>query len=109
MAELKVKRILVSWIGHTDLKAMAAHVSASHSKAVRKIVGDVADSKAGDGPVKTLLDNESFDQVHLLSNYGSAASKEFGAWLACSPKLHEVALKKHQLITGKYSMRYDPF
>lgn len=93
MAESEVKRILVSWIGHTDLKAMAAQVAASQSKAVRKIVGDVADSKAGDGPVKTLLDNESFDQVHLLSDYGPAASKEFAAWLACRPKLHEVSLK----------------
>ena len=63
-----VKRILVSWIGHTDLKAMSAAVPASHSKAVRKIVGNAVDPKVGIGPIKTLLDQEAFDQVHLVAD-----------------------------------------
>jgi len=88
-----VKRILVSWIGHTDLKAMAASVPASQSKAVRKIIGDAVDSKVGTGPLKAPLDQESFDQVHLLADYAPAASKEFAAWIGCVPKLHNVNLK----------------
>jgi len=45
IAEEQVNRILVSWIGHTDLKAMSATVPVSQSKAVRKIVGDAVDPK----------------------------------------------------------------
>lgn len=88
-----MKRILVSWIGHTDLKAIAASAPASRSKAVRAIVGDTIDSKVGAGPLKTLLDQESFGQVHLLADYGPAASKEFAAWIGGDPKLHDVTLK----------------
>ena len=62
------------------------------SKSVRKIVGE-GDAEAGIGPVKTLLDHESFDEVHLLSDYAPAASKEFAAWLGCKPVLHAVELK----------------
>ncbi|MEQ1825721.1 MAG: hypothetical protein ABL921_07230 [Pirellula sp.] len=93
MAEKVVKRILVSWIGHTDLKAMSAAVPASQSKAVRKIVGDAVDPKAGIGPIKTLLDQEAFDQVHLVADFAPAATKEFATWLGGNPKLHAVSLE----------------
>ena len=93
MAKKVVKRILVSWIGHTDLKAMSAAVPASHSKAVRKIVGNAVDPKVGIGPIKTLLDQEAFDQVHLVADYAPAATKEFATWLGGKPKLHAVSLE----------------
>ncbi len=71
---------------------MAASAPAQQSKSVRKIVGE-GDAEAGIGPVKTLLDHESFDEVHLLSDYAAAATKEFAAWLRCKPVLHAVELK----------------
>lgn len=92
MADMAEERILVSWIGHTDLKAMAFAVSAGQSKAVRKIVGE-GDAKAGIGPVKSLLDNESFGEVHLIADYSPAATKEYAAWLGGNPKLHHVSLE----------------
>lgn len=91
MVDMAEKRILVSWIGRTDLKAMAAAAPAPRSKAVREIVGQ-GDAEVGAGPVKTLLDHVTFDEIHLLSDYAPAATKEFAAWLACKPTIHEVSL-----------------
>lgn len=84
-------KILATWIGRTDLKAMVANAAVSRSRAVRRLVGD-DDECAGLGPVKTLLDAVPFDQVHLLTDYGADASKEFAAWLRCKPKVHEITL-----------------
>jgi hypothetical protein len=58
------RRVLVSWIGHTDLRAMAATLPPSK----RKAIGE-ADGEVGTGPVKALLDKETFQEIHLLSNY----------------------------------------
>jgi transcriptional regulator with PAS, ATPase and Fis domain len=86
------KRILVSWIGHSDLKALASSVPASKSKAARKIVGALSDPKTGLGPINTLLSQQTFDQVHLLSDYDPNAAREFATWLKCSPVLYNVSL-----------------
>lgn len=91
MAESVVKRILVCWIGHADLKAMVASVPGSQSKAARNVVGK-GDAKAGTGPVKSLLDQESFDQIHLLTDYSSAATQEFVAWIGHNPIVHALSL-----------------
>ncbi|TWU34902.1 Transcriptional regulatory protein ZraR [Novipirellula artificiosorum] len=71
---------------------MVAAVPSSASEAARKIVGQ-CDSVPGVGPVKSLLDQESFDQIHLLSDYTPAASNEFASWLDRKVKIHVVAVK----------------
>lgn len=55
-------KVLVSWLGQTDLDA---------SKGV---------PKAGVGPIGQALDMRSFDEVLLLSNYPAAKAKAYGAW-----------------------------
>ena len=85
--------ILISWIGHTDLRAMAASLpKPEQDKLVQSLRGNP--SKAGDakGPIKTLLENEQFDQVHLLSNYGRHETTLFARWLGGRPVVHAVSL-----------------
>ena len=67
------KRILLSWIGHTDLRAFAREDASSDRPAIEKIAG-VRDGETGAGPVKALIDVETFDEVHLLSDYPSEIS-----------------------------------
>jgi transcriptional regulator with PAS, ATPase and Fis domain len=69
-------RILVSWIGHTDLRAMAAEAAASLKRDVEKATGSAA-TASGWGPVRTILEQERFDRIVLLSNYPKALSQTF--------------------------------
>ncbi len=62
------RRILVSWIGHTDLRAFAREDASADRSAIEKIAG-VREGETGSGPVKALIDVETFDEVHLLSDY----------------------------------------
>lgn len=87
------RRILVTWIGHTDLKAMAATLSAMKRKMIEKVVQAEIDDDAGPGPVKSLLDQEEFSQIHLLSNYAPAVSKQFAGWLKKRCIEHRVELE----------------
>lgn len=85
-------RLLVSWIGHADLRAFAPTLAPEERRALLKIVGD--NPVEAPGPIKTLLANERFDEVHLLSNYGVRWDRPFGSWLGCKPKVHRVELDK---------------
>ena len=46
--------ILISWIGHTDLRAMAADQSSAINKKISAVVGVLPPLKGGLGPVRTL-------------------------------------------------------
>ncbi len=83
------RRVLVTWIGHTDLRAMATALPAPMRKAVVKVVSD-PEGEAGPGPVKALLDKERFGQVHLLSNYPPAVTKQYADWLKQRTITHRV-------------------
>ncbi len=85
-------RILLTWIGHTDLKAMACTLSVSKRKAIAEIVNAEIEDDAGPGPVKSLLDKEYFKQVHILSNYDLAITKQFASWLGKRCVTHHVEL-----------------
>lgn len=87
------RRILVSWIGHTDLKAMAATLPSAKRKAISEVVKAEIDEIPGPGPVKALLDKEKFKQIHLLSNYGCEVTKQFTTWLKRRSVAHNVDLK----------------
>lgn len=60
--------ILVSWIGHADLRALAMHLPERNRADLTS--GLPPGRSEGEGPLKTLLDHQPFDEVHLLSNYG---------------------------------------
>ncbi len=87
------RRILVTWIGHTDLKAMAAKLPARLRKAFAKVIRGEIEEVSGDGPVKALLDKEKFNQVHLLSNYDSKIAKHYASWIKCRTVTHTLELE----------------
>jgi DNA-binding NtrC family response regulator len=65
--------VLVSWIGHADLRALATRLP-ERSRA--DLTRDLPPGRSeGDGPLKTLLDQLQFDEVHLLSNYGQKKNR----------------------------------
>jgi DNA-binding NtrC family response regulator len=89
-----MKNILLSWLGHADLKAMAQDSTDDIKTAVEKVVRSV-DSKVsiGLGPIKTLTSQIQFDSIYLLTNYQTKLNKAFAAWLGCNPTIIEIELK----------------
>lgn len=88
------KKVLVQWIGHSDLRALAGNSSATRSEKILSLIGG-PQPKAGDnGPTKTLLNTQKFDEVRLLTNYPSEFNNWFAKWLGGNPILREVSLNK---------------
>ena len=88
------RKVLVQWIGHSDLRALAASLSATRQKKILDVIkGEVA--REGDlGPTKTLLSAQTFDEVRLLSNYPKEWNKWFQSWLKIPTTVVEVELEK---------------
>jgi DNA-binding NtrC family response regulator len=88
---MAVPRILVSWIGHADLLAMADDLGEAGREllAAAKVSGKPA---LKPGPVKTAVSQGNFHAVHLLSNYAAAVHKPFARWLGGNPTIHPVEL-----------------
>jgi DNA-binding NtrC family response regulator len=89
---MATRRVLVSWIGHADLLAMADDLGESGKEllSAAKITGKYGEKP---GPVKTAVASGRFDDVHLLSNYSDIVHKPFSKWLGGKPVIHAVALK----------------
>jgi len=86
-------RILVSWIGHTDLAAYANASSKSHRLDIERSVKQLPKNIEGIGPIKTLTNEVSFDQIHLLSNYPRRPASLFGKWIGENVTIHPVSIK----------------
>ena len=89
---MPTRRILFSWIGHADLRAMAASLPENEQKEVLKGLKAPIPQRGEPGPLKCLLDQEQFDEVHLLSDYSPAKNKQYLKWLGGDPVLHAVKL-----------------
>lgn len=74
-------RLLVQWIGHSDLRAMARDLQPSERQLVLLHVGGGAAEVGDEGPIRTLLANESFDEIKLLSNYPPDFNRWFCDWI----------------------------
>lgn len=85
--------ILISWIGHTDLRAMASSLDSDDRREVEQVVRSLQPVPGGLGPLKTLLKQEEFDAVHLLSNYPETISKLYSDWLEKTVALHSTQLQ----------------
>jgi DNA-binding NtrC family response regulator len=85
-------RILCSWIGYADLRAMAASLPSDAQREVLKGVNPPTPTPDQSGPLKCLLDQERFDEVHLLTDHGAAKNRYFMEWLGRDPILHAVKL-----------------
>ncbi len=78
------KRLLISGLGHNDLRPMAAAQPAAKRKEILDAVR--GEAVAGEmGPIKTLLEQETFDRVVLLSNFKPDWSRRYAQWLDRGP------------------------
>ena len=84
--------VLISWIGHTDLRAMAAEQSPAINRKISEMVGVMPPLKGGRGPVRTLVEVVSFDRIYLLSNYPKDITKLFLGWLGREAAARSISL-----------------
>jgi transcriptional regulator with PAS, ATPase and Fis domain len=90
---MQKKQVLVSWIGHTDIRAMGRSLPPDRQQALVPLVGPIDNVRDKTGPVRTLLDCRTFDHVHLISDYPAAINRDYRQWVACSPTIHSVNIK----------------
>ena len=88
------QKILVQWIGHSDLRAMAAAQPAAKRDEILARVGGTLPKPGDLGPTKTLLSTKGFDEVRLLSNYSADWSRRYVVWLGIECELIRVDLPK---------------
>ncbi len=88
------KKVLVQWIGHSDLRAMAASLPPAKQKAVLDSIKGSPSPGGDNGPTKTLLSLKGFDDVYLLSNYNNDWNKWFQGWLGTKTTVVPVELAK---------------
>lgn len=70
-------RILASWIGHTDLKSLLGNTDRQTEEQVKKIVRPPHAPPEDGGPIKTLLEQESFDHLYLLSDNPKGLTQQY--------------------------------
>jgi DNA-binding NtrC family response regulator len=87
-----VPRILASWIGHADLSAFAATLPDQDRLRLLTDAGINPRGSVSNGPVKTLVTQEAFDEIHLVSNYPKPTAKAFARWIGSNVSVHEVRL-----------------
>jgi len=88
-------KILCAWIGRADLIALAyKHASEEVRTNVAKLVGRLPlEEHAGLGPVKTLLERQSFDEIHLLLSYPEWLAAPFIEFLERDAAVHHHSLE----------------
>ncbi len=90
---MRKTRILYSWIGHNDLLGMAAEAGPDQQTRVLSALKIDRKLLKQDGPIKALLKQETFDEIHLLSNYPKWLSNMFLEWLGIEVQIHTVSLE----------------
>jgi len=88
------RRILVQWIGHSDLRSLAAELPAARAKKILDRIYGAPGDEGNLGPTKTLLTTQKFDEVRLLSNYDKEWNQWFQEWLKTPTELIKVDLEK---------------
>jgi len=87
---MRSRRILFSWIGYADFRALAATLPAKQQAKVLQGLNPPTPLVGQSGPLKTLLDQEQFDEVHLLSDHGSLRHQLYLRWIGGQAVLHSV-------------------
>jgi DNA-binding NtrC family response regulator len=88
------KRRLVSWIGHNDLLGLAADLPKSRQAVVLDRINRALPARKQNGPIRTLVQQEPFDEIHLLSNgHDSSITREFVKWLGVPAVVHDVTVE----------------
>jgi len=87
------RQVLISWIGHADLAAMCLDLQESERDAVCAAVPNLPTKNAErPGPLKTALENQTFTEVHLLTNYAPRVNQLYSRWLGRPAAIHPVKL-----------------
>ncbi|MBP3959910.1 hypothetical protein J8F10_32095 [Gemmata sp. G18] len=93
---IAARRVLVPWIGYADFRALAATLPPDQQADVLRGLNPPTPLTGQAGPLKTLLDHEPFDEVHLPTSHpargtgctpgGSGAAEHIRAY--CDPSFH---------------------
>ena len=88
------RRSLAAWIGHNDLLGLAFEVAKPLQKRLLTRLDRTLPAKSGKGPIKTLVEQEAFDEVHLLSNgFEAEICDPFVEWLGIQAQVHDVSVE----------------
>jgi DNA-binding NtrC family response regulator len=87
---MRSRRVLFSWIGFADYRALAATVPRDEQAAVLEGLNPPTPLTGQAGPLKTLLDRERFDEVHLLTLQRGVRNKLYARWVGGTAVLHLV-------------------
>jgi DNA-binding NtrC family response regulator len=90
---MRSRRILVSWIGYADFRALAATLDPEEQAAVLKGLNPPTPLVGQAGPLESLLDQVRFDEVHLLTSHGRARERLYANWIGGGAVLHQVTVK----------------
>ena len=101
------RRVLLQWIGHSDLRVLATSLSPRKRDALMTKLGGSLPRDGDLGPTKTLLATQSFDEVRLLSNYSPEWGKCFVGWLGVAAQLVQVTLDKPTDYAAIYRIAND--
>lgn len=87
------KNLLFAWIGDADLAAWAAASGGDAAVELERSLGRRLRAVEGDGPIKTLVEQQSFDDIHLLCDKVPEIAKRFAVWIGPNTHPHVVSLQ----------------
>ncbi|MDY3554958.1 sigma-54 dependent transcriptional regulator [Gemmata sp. JC717] len=90
---MPTRRILVSWIGYADFRALADTLPPDQATEVLRGLNPPTPLTGQAGPLKTLIDRERFDEVHLLTSHTGPRNRLYTEWVGGSPVLHRLTVK----------------
>jgi DNA-binding NtrC family response regulator len=90
--DMKPRRILLSWIGYADFRALAGTLPPEQQSEVLEGLNPPTPLVGQAGPLKTLLDREQFDEVHLLTSHRGVRNRLYARWIGGKPVLHPVTV-----------------
>jgi DNA-binding NtrC family response regulator len=83
----------MSWIGYADFRALAATLPPDEQAEVLEGLNPPTPLVGQAGPLKCLLDQERFDEVHLLTSHRGVRNRLYARWVGGNPVLHPVKVK----------------
>jgi len=86
------KQLLVSWIGHNDMRAFALSLPDKQRDEILNALPGPNPAENEVGPIRTLVEREQFDEITLLSNYSDSWERGFSEWLGDNTRIVHVEL-----------------
>jgi DNA-binding NtrC family response regulator len=80
----------MSWIGYADFRALAATLPPGPQAEVLRGLNPPTPLASQAGPLKSLIDQERFDEIHLLTSHRGVRNGLYARWIGGDPVLHAV-------------------